>query len=647
MTEFFHVSPRVTRLALLTFLSIQLAACSSKEEQAKSYYDRGIKLASEHDDAKAAIELRNAVKLKKDYLEAWRALAKIDESRNDWARVVTDLRTILELAPHDVSTRLKLGKLLLLAGLPNESLALASAGLDQDFRNPDLHALKAAAALKLEDRAVAVQEAQTAIGIDPVNADALMVLAVDRLGNGDPKGALSLLERVSGTDAKNLEANVGLHLLKIRIFGQTGDLKNVEATLKKLVELNPQESGYRKLLVNFYVEQQRIHDAESEMRKLVADNPTDSNTALELIRFLYASKKDRAAARRELNNLISAASDAFPFQTALADMDIAEGNLTAGTQLLETLIASARTPERKQTTRARLARMHLGQANFGAAEKLAGDILRDDPRNVAALTIRATIYLERSQPDAAAADLVNALGSEPRSVEIMSRLATAYERSGLIELADKQLADATRASDFNPRIGIEYAEFLQRRGSLARAEDVLAGSFKRQPDNVPVLSALAQLRLNRQNWSGAQEIAESLRRTNGNDRADQILSAALIGQGRFEDAIAVLQTHDWPGNVRELRNNIERLMILVRDDDVEAPITADLLPSEIGDVMPRTPNQSDQHIMALPLREARELFEKEYLIAQINRFGGNISRTAEFIGMERSALHRKLKSLGV
>ena len=114
-----------------------------------------------------------------------------------------------------------------------------------------------------------------------------------------------------------------------------------------------------------------------------------------------------------------------------------------------------------------------------------------------------------------------------------------------------------------------------------------------------------------------------------------------------DDAMAVLQAHNWPGNLRQLRNNIERLMILARDDETGAPITADLLPSEIGDVMPRAPNQNDQHIMALPLREAREQFEKEYLVAQINRFGGNISRTAEFIGMERSALHRKLKSLGV
>ncbi len=128
----------------------------------------------------------------------------------------------------------------------------------------------------------------------------------------------------------------------------------------------------------------------------------------------------------------------------------------------------------------------------------------------------------------------------------------------------------------------------------------------------------------------------------------QIATQAGIRMRRIgDDALAVLQAHNWPGNVRQLKNNIERLMILARGDDVNAPITADLLPQEIGDVMPRAPNQSDQHIMALPLREARELFEKEYLLAQINRFGGNISRTAEFIGMERSALHRKLKSLGV
>ncbi|WP_142417132.1 sigma-54-dependent transcriptional regulator [Bartonella massiliensis] len=112
-----------------------------------------------------------------------------------------------------------------------------------------------------------------------------------------------------------------------------------------------------------------------------------------------------------------------------------------------------------------------------------------------------------------------------------------------------------------------------------------------------------------------------------------------------DDVIAILQTHAWPGNVRQLRNNIERLLILVREG--EGPITADFLPSEVSDSLPRLQMDSDESIMDLPLREARELFEKKYLVAQIGRLGGNISRTAEFIGMERSALHRKLKALGV
>ena len=114
-----------------------------------------------------------------------------------------------------------------------------------------------------------------------------------------------------------------------------------------------------------------------------------------------------------------------------------------------------------------------------------------------------------------------------------------------------------------------------------------------------------------------------------------------------DDAMAVLQANDWPGNIRQLRNNIERLMILARTDGPDTAISADMLPTDLGDMLPKVSSKGDVHIMTLPLREAREMFERDYLVAQINRFGGNISRTAEFVGMERSALHRKLKSLGV
>ncbi|MEL6316487.1 MAG: sigma-54 dependent transcriptional regulator, partial [Pseudomonadota bacterium] len=117
------------------------------------------------------------------------------------------------------------------------------------------------------------------------------------------------------------------------------------------------------------------------------------------------------------------------------------------------------------------------------------------------------------------------------------------------------------------------------------------------------------------------------------------------------DAIAALQAYQWPGNVRQLKNIVERLLILGGAEGAREgtdAIGADDLPAEIANgSFDGGLSGLDASLVGLPLREAREAFEREYLIAQINRFGGNISRTAEFVGMERSALHRKLKSLGV
>jgi two-component system nitrogen regulation response regulator NtrX len=129
---------------------------------------------------------------------------------------------------------------------------------------------------------------------------------------------------------------------------------------------------------------------------------------------------------------------------------------------------------------------------------------------------------------------------------------------------------------------------------------------------------------------------------------DQISAATGLPRRTIgEDAMAVLQSHDWPGNVRQLRNNVERLMILAGGDP-NAVINASMLPQDVGSMVPSMPNgNGGEQLMSLPLREAREMFEREYLVAQISRFGGNISRTAEFVGMERSALHRKLKALGI
>lgn len=123
--------------------------------------------------------------------------------------------------------------------------------------------------------------------------------------------------------------------------------------------------------------------------------------------------------------------------------------------------------------------------------------------------------------------------------------------------------------------------------------------------------------------------------------------AGISPRSLAEDTIAALQTHPWPGNARQLRNVIDWLLIMAPGSANE-PIRADMLPADLSNDAPQMLRlERSDEIMMLPLRDAREMFEREYLMAQVIRFGGNISRTAEFVGMERSALHRKLKSLGV
>ena len=124
-------------------------------------------------------------------------------------------------------------------------------------------------------------------------------------------------------------------------------------------------------------------------------------------------------------------------------------------------------------------------------------------------------------------------------------------------------------------------------------------------------------------------------------------NAGLPQRALSEDALAALQGYDWPGNVRQLRNVIDHILIMAPGGPDE-PVRAEMLPPEISRNAPSVAvGAAATEVMALPLREAREVFERQYLEAQVTRFGGNISRTASFVGMERSALHRKLRSLGV
>lgn len=526
---------RAIGLACLLFA----AACSkSPEERAKVYYERGAQYLSQKDYVKANIEFKNAVQANASHIGSWRGLAEIEERNQNWRGMVPILRKIMELDPRDLDAPLKLARLMVLGNAFEDAVKLIDGALAVDPKQPVALALKAGALLRMNDSAGALREAQKALDLEPSFAEALMVIAAEKSSRGDVKGALQILDKAQD-DGKN---TVGLGLFKIKLLADAGDLVQVEALLRKLIDLNPKEMLFRQQLVSVYLTQKRLDDAEKELRAISAANPADVAMALSVVRFLN-TYRNQESARAELQGRIEKAGKPLPFQVALAEFDFITGKGDRSIQLLEQLLKTLSSSDDVITVQTKLAEIYLASKKVDAAESAVSAILQKDGRNIKALKIRATIRLDRGQIDPAISDLRQALNDQPRATDLMLMLAMAYERSGSVALAERQYSEAARVSGFDPQMGLAYVGFLQRRGSPDRATDVLGELAARWPSNLQVLTALANHKLEQRDWVGAEQVASAIGRlgTNQQPVADQILGAALSGQNKLEQSIQVLQ----------------------------------------------------------------------------------------------------------
>jgi two-component system nitrogen regulation response regulator NtrX len=243
-------------------------------------------------------------------------------------------------------------------------------------------------------------------------------------------------------------------------------------------------------------------------------------------------------------------------------------------------------------------------------------------------------------------------GTDGESGPDMLRVSGAFEMAHGGTLLLKEVADLPVPLQSRLARVLQEQSFVRDGGSTKVEVDVrvLASTARSLQDEI-AKGAFREELYHRLNVVALRVPPLSERREDIPEIANDLLlrvadATSLPARPIGEDTLAALQGHDWPGNIRQLRNVIERLLILAPPGG--GPIRADALPNDVSEDAPSVLRwEKGGEIMQLPLRDAREVFEREYLLAQVTRFGGNISRTATFVGMERSALHRKLKSLGL
>jgi tetratricopeptide (TPR) repeat protein len=524
--------------ALLFIAAMTLGGCASKQERARNYYTHGKEYLEQSDFVKARIEFRNALQLNGDMLDAWRGLAAVDEHDKNWPALAGSLQRVTELDQNDVGAREKLARLLVVGGALDRALKIITSATDIAPNDAAALALRATVQFRLKDYDGARQSALKSDQIDPGNPDAIVILAAVKFAEGDAVGALDRLSKV----AKGHEDDLGVMFLKIDVYDRMGDLPKAESSLKKLIALHPENRAYQMQLVKFFLAHNRQEDALNELHKAAAADPDDAAAELALVRLLGVLQGP-AAAKQELTARVSKGGNVFPYQIALAKLDFSTGDPTAASESLKRLIVDAKTQDERQTSRVTLADMDVARNDMSAANVLVAEILKDDAHNPDGLRIRAAIHLARSQVDDAINDLRAALNQQPQSSQLLASLALAYERSGAIELADKAFLDAMRSSKFDPSYGLNYVEFLRRRGLEPQSETVLQDLANRNPTSIPVLSALAKVKLGHQDWSAAHAIADAIRKLNEKSVvADLINGAAFSGQNNADNSLASLRS---------------------------------------------------------------------------------------------------------
>lgn len=522
---------------LILTLGFAVAACSSPEERARAHYESGKVLLDSGEFIKAALEFRNAIKFNDKLADAWEGLATVEEQKQNWPVVFDSLQRVVELDTKNAKARVKLAKLQLAGNKLDLALKLINDANDLKKDDTDVLALRAAILLRLNDRDGARKDAERALSLNPDNPDAHAVLAADQMMSGNTAAALQFIDRGLVKDANN----IGLLMFKLKIFEDAKDDPKLEAVLRQIVAANPKLKEMHQALLAFLLSRKRTADAEMEMRAIVAANPDDTARALDLVRFL-GSVKGPAEARAELERLAAAKPDAADYAFALAQLDFAEKKAEAATASLEAIIAQGEPKENVVRAQILLASMNIQLGQADKAKTLINGVLADDAKNADALALRANLSLDSGETDSAVADLREALNQQPNSVALLMLLGRAHERQGAVELANDRIAQALKISNYGPQIALDYIAFLGRRGKAVDGEAVLNEAVAHNPNDPRLLRALAQLRLSKQDWVGAQAAAEALKKIGDPSGAsEQIAGAVLLGQKKYDEGIEALK----------------------------------------------------------------------------------------------------------
>lgn len=594
-----RITIRSSRWIYLLTAAAILAGCADAESRKHSYLDSGESFFAEGNLDKAGVEVRNALQIDPRFVEARYLAGRIAEQQGELRAAVGHYRAALDENAEFNPARAALSRLLLFGGLTDDALELAEAGLASEPDNAVLLTVRGAVKARQGAFVEGIADAEAAVAIEPANQDALALLASLYSRDGRSDEAIDVVERGIERSPDSVE----LRMVLTELMFRQGDYAGVEAQLKRIVTLAPDELVHRARLARFFQYVEEPAEAVAVWRQAILDLPGAVEAKLALVDLLWMVEGE-AEAMQEMQSLLAGDSDDSALELGLAEYLARRGRVDQAVEAYREIIEAEGVDADGLVARNRLATLELGRGNEAQADALVAEVLDENPRDNDALIIRANMALTRGETSVAIADLRAVLRDQPDSVNLLRALARAHMQNDDVALAEDTLRSAVQLDPGDTAARLELADLLLRQDKAEQALPLLeplAEALEADPD-INVLDNLFKAQLLTGAYAAALQTAEQMQ---------QLEPAA--GRGWYYAALAAegRQDHEaarglYAQALEKQPSLVEPLTALVRMDLAAEDRVAAL--DRVSAAAAETPN----HSVALNLRGELLLVERQF-----------------------------------
>lgn len=544
--------------AILVMLAatLTLAGCKTAQQRAQEHFAAAKEFVAKGDLPHAVVEFRNVFQLDGKNRDARMAYAQMLKGHGDLPAAYGQYNQITEWYPSDLEAVRDAARTAAEISNWAEAKRQVTVGLALAPTDPDLLAVKAAvdysAGVSSQDSKAWQAAAKTAADMVPQRPDDMLLRRVvfDSLMRTQEFDAA---EREADDAIARMPKEKSLYELKLSALAARKDDPGIEAELKKMVGLFPDDPAMGATLLRWYVAKGQLDAAEAFLRQMVASHTgaAAAQPELDLVGFL-ARYRGPDVALAELDKIIAAppqtAADASitvrTFRALRASILFDKGQHQQAMDEMKATLDGAPDGDETRRIKVALAKMEAAGGDMVGARALVEQVLSEDKGQPEAVKLKASWLIQGDNPDDAITLLRSALDAHPNDVEAITLMAQAYERLGNHQLLGDMLSQAVQASNAAPEQSIRYAAFLVQDKKYTTAESVLLDSLRLDPTNVGLLAPLGQLYVLMQDWPRAGQVADRLDQIGtpaAQRAADGLRPAILAGQKKTDEAVGFLQ----------------------------------------------------------------------------------------------------------